>query len=645
LKSIVSFVNPNFQIGPKHLNAHYLPYASGLLWSYCLTSPYVKENYALGEFIWQRDSIDVAVQKLKNSDVIGFSHYIWNKNYCYTLARELKKTNPDCKIIFGGPETPITQSQLFQKHPYIDIVVKNEGEKCFRAILENNDYSTIPGLLLNDNTKTVDTGPNVRIDELDCIPSPYLTGVFDDLISKNKAITWNVILETTRGCPYSCTFCDWGSLTYSKIKKFNLDRIFSELEWFGKNGFDHVIFADANFGILERDFLIADKLIEVQKKYSNPKTYSVSWAKNQKREVVSIVKKLIEHGGNNIGLNLSLQTLDAQVLKNIKRDNLAINHVHEVFNLCEKNDIPLYTELILGLPGETLESWKQNFYKLFEAGNHTGISVYQCELLENAEMNLLQKKLYKIDQVVVYDYMEGSNNEDELKESITLVKSTSSLNNEQMLDAQVWSWFITTFHINGISNWISRFLNKHKQISYNTFYEKLFDDLSKSNWLDKERSNIRDYYKIWMKDGAINYRTPSGIHIHGWNLIHSTLINLQYDDQLDNLYEFLYKFVLDFGLDKTIADELIEFQKNYVIKYQDIKIYPKIVKNHYDFFGYLKDGTSLTNPAAYSFEYTENKELTFQQYCENLFFSRRKNFGKARIKAIKEIVDTNTNLM
>ena len=634
MKRIVSFVNPNFQIGPKHLNAHYLPYASGLLWSYCLTSPYVKENYALGEFIWQREPIDVAVQKLKNSDVIGFSHYIWNKNYCYTLARELKKSNPNCKIIFGGPETPITQSQLFQKHPYIDIVVKNEGEKCFRDILENNDCSTIPGLLLNDNTKILDTGPNVRIDELDCIPSPYLTGIFDDLIYKNKNITWNVILETTRGCPYSCTFCDWGSLTYSKIKKFNLDRIFSELEWFGKNGFDHVIFADANFGILERDFQIADKLIEVQKKYSNPKTYSVSWAKNQKREVVSIVKKLIEHGGNNIGLNLSLQTLDTQVLKNIKRDNLAINHVQEVFALCEKNNIPLYTELILGLPGETLESWKQNFYKLFEAGNHTGISVYQCELLENAEMNLLQKKLYKIDEVVVYDYMEGSNNEDELKESITLVKSTSSLSNEQMLDAQVWSWFITTFHVNGLTNWISRFLKKYKHISYETFYEKLYQHLEKFSWLDQERNKVSKHYTDWMNNGKIDYCVNNNINIHGWNLIHSTLINLQHSNQFDNLYSFLHKFILEFDLEESVAQDLIQFQKNYVINYNDILSYPKIVNTKYNFLGYIKEGTVLLDPSQYQFDYVENKELTFQQYCEHLFFSRRKNFGKSLIKKL-----------
>lgn len=634
MKHVVSFVNVNFQIGPRHLNAHYLPYASGLLWSYCLTSNIVHEKYELGEFIWKRNPIEIAVKKLKNSNVVGFSHYIWNKNYSYTLAKELKKSNPDCLIVFGGPETPITDPDIFQKYPFIDVIVKNEGEKSFRDILENDDITNIPGLLINNNGQIVDTGPNVRIDDLDCVPSPYLSGIFDQLIQNNQDITWNVILETTRGCPYSCTFCDWGSLTYSKIKKFDLDRIFQELEWFGKNGFDHVIFADANFGILERDFLIADKLLEVQKKYSNPKTYSVSWAKNQKREVVSIVKKLIEHSGNNIGLNLSLQTLDTQVLKNIKRDNLAINHVQEVFALCEKNNIPLYTELILGLPGETLDSWKQNFYKLFEVGNHTGISVYQCELLENAELNLLQKKLYKIQEVVVYDYMEGSNNEDQLKESINLVKATASLNADQMLQAQVWSWFITTFHVSGLTNWISRFLKKYKHVSYETFYEKLYQHLEKFSWLDQERTKVSEHYTDWMNNGKIDYCVNNNINIHGWNLIHSTLINLQHANQFDNLYSFLHKFILEFDLEESVAQDLIQFQQNYVINYNDISNYPKIVDTKYNFLDYIKEETVLLAPVRYQFDYVENKELTFQQYCEHLFFSRRKNFGKASIKKL-----------
>ena len=627
----VSFVNPNFQIGPRHLNAYYLPYASGILWSFCLTSDIVRSRYQLGEFVWRRDDIADVVNRLRASSVVGFSSYVWNRNYCYVLARELKRANPDCLIVFGGPEPPIQRPDIFDLYPFIDICVKYEGEHSFCRILEGQDPLTIPGLLVNQAGIAVDTGASERVNDLDAIPSPYLTGLFDSLLEQHPEVTWNVTFETTRGCPYACTFCDWGSLTYSKLKKFNLTRLYHELEWFGQRGFDHVIFTDANFGILERDSLIADKLIEVQQRYNNPKTYAISWAKNQKREVVNIVKKLIKGGGSNIGLNLSLQTLDENVLKIIKRDNLAMNQVEEVFQLCEQNDIPLYTEMILGLPGETLTSWKNNFYRLFEAGNHTGISVYQCELLENSEMNLLQKRLYNISEVTVYDYMEGSNNQDELRESINLISATASMNRNDMLDAQVWSWFITTFHIHGLTNWISRFLLKRHGIGYAEFYEKLYAYLDNDAWLSNQRSIIRKQYSAWMTNGSIDYRT-AGIDIHGWSLINSTLINLQHDRKIDQLFAFLYNYVLTLVDHSQEIEQLLQFQQLYLVDYEQLDQYPKTQHFDYDFLNYIKSGQELAAPRAYSFEYLERRDLTFQQYSENLVFSRRKNFGKTLIK-------------
>jgi radical SAM superfamily enzyme YgiQ (UPF0313 family) len=118
-------------------------------------------------------------------------------------------------------------------------------------------------------------------------------------------VEWNGTLETNRGCPFQCTFCDWGSLTYSKVKHFGLERVFDELEWMAQHRVGFISITDANFGMFpERDNLIADKIIEVQEQYGYPKTFSVAWAKNQKREVVDIVKKLLNAPGFNQGLTL-----------------------------------------------------------------------------------------------------------------------------------------------------------------------------------------------------------------------------------------------------------------------------------------------------------------------------------------------------
>jgi radical SAM superfamily enzyme YgiQ (UPF0313 family) len=635
-KTTVSFVNPNFQQGPKEFNAYYLPYSTGILWSYVQQFENIKNNFELGEFIWRRDPIEEVVELLKNSAIVGFSTYIWNKNYNNVLARELKKVNPDVLIVFGGPEPAIENPKFFELYPYIDLCVKQEGEITFRRILENfktKNFDTIPGLLINKQGNTIDTGTSERINELDTIPSPYLIGLFDNLMKKFPEIRWNATLETNRGCPYACTFCDWGSLTYNKVKKFELDRVFAELEWIGKNKCDFVSITDANFGIFpERDDLIADKLIAVQREYDNPKAYTISWAKNQKREIVEIVKKLIYEGGAKIGLNLSVQTMDENVLDIIKRKNLDTNKIEEVFELCEEHNIPLYTELILGLPGETLDSWKQNFYRLYKAGNHTGITIYQAQLLENAEMNLLQRRLYKLEGRTVYDYLVGTYNENELREGVEVVISTRDLPSEKMLDAQVFSWFMNTFHINGITNYISRFLRTHSNVDYEEFYDKLFVYIQQDDWLNNEITRIRDHYGNWSQHGKIDHTPIQGIEIHGWNLIHSTIINIQSQNKVQHIFNVIGNFVKDnFKLDEPVFEQLMEFQRNYIVDYHKVKEYPKTLSLDYDFLGSIIDKTDLAVPTTYEFDFPEDNTMSLQQFCEQIFFARRRNFGKSWI--------------
>ena len=634
----VSFVNPNFQQGPKEYNAYYLPYSPGIVWSYVNQFDSINQHYSLGDFIWRRDPIEEAVDLLKDSDVVGFSTYIWNRAYNHVLGRELKIQNPDIFIFCGGPEPPVTDPDFFEKFPYIDVVVIQEGEISARAILEElkndkPDFTHIPGLLVNVDGKTVNTGEPERIQVLDEIPSPYLTDVFKELMAKHPEVRWNVTLETNRGCPYACTFCDWGSLTYNKVKMFDLHRVYQELEWVGKNGCDFISLADANFGMFpKRDMLIAEKLIAVQKEYSNPKAYTIAWAKNQKQEVVDIVKKLIYEGGSKMGLNLSVQSMDDDVLEIIKRTNLEINKIEEVFKLCEEHNIPLYTELILGLPGETLTSWKNNFYKLYRSGNHTGITVYQAQLLENAEMNLTQKKMYKMEGRIVYDYLVGTYNEHEVKEGIEVITSTRDMPREQMIEAQVFSWFMNTFHINGMTNYISRVLEKSQGISYEDFYGKLYEYIQTDEWLIQEIARIKEHYFNWTENGKIDHKPIEGMEIHGWNLIHSTVITLQSQFKHTPVFDLIEKFTQEtYGhlLSHELFEDLMLFQRKFLINFEEKEEYPMNIQFEHDISGYLQNQCELTTPAEYEFDFPEDKDQSIQRFCEQIFFARRRNFGKA----------------
>lgn len=248
----IAWVQPNFQQGPKELNAHYLPYSAGVIWSYALTDPWIKENFECTDMVWRRDAVEPLAEKLAQNDVVAFSTYVWNHQYNYTLARLVKQLNPNCLIIFGGPEPAITDKDIFRKEPYMDLVICFEGEITFRKVIgafENKNWEDIPGLLVNRDGEAVSTGEAKRIEALEDIPSPYLSGVFDKIVAENPDVEWNGTLETNRGCPFACTFCDWGSLTYNKVKHFDVQRVYDELEWMAKHRCGFISITDANFGM------------------------------------------------------------------------------------------------------------------------------------------------------------------------------------------------------------------------------------------------------------------------------------------------------------------------------------------------------------------------------------------------------------
>jgi hypothetical protein len=631
VQKTISFVQVNFQQGPRELNAYYLPYTAGVVLAYALEH---NPEWELGELVWRRDPIEETAQRLKHSDVVGFSTYVWNHQYNYTLARRIKELNPNCLIITGGPEVAITDPDLFVKNPWMNAAVKMEGELVFSALLKahGNTLLSIPGLVVNSNGQAVDTGDSERIGDLNQLPSPYLTGLFDDLLRNYPDVTWNATLETNRGCPYQCTFCDWGSLTYNKVKLFDLDRVFKELEWIGKHcGF--VTITDANFGMfVERDNAIVSKLIEVQLRWNNLTNFSMTWAKNQKNEVVDIVRRLVNESPTaSQGLTVSVQSMDEGVLDIIKRRNLDQHKIEEIFSLCDRYNIPVHTEIILGLPGDTEASWKENFWRLFRAGNHTGISMLHAQLLENAEMNISQRKFYKLDAVNMYDYMSGSYSNGEVEESIEVVVGTRDIPRDKMLDLMTWNSFIQTFHINGLSTYIARYLAS-QGTDYKEFYDKLWSWLQQDAWWQKQFANTRNLYQEWITNGRVNV-SVANIEVPGWNLHNQTTLVLHAENRIDQTYIMMGKFMLE-QFDIDCASQLVAFQHATVVDHSSLAHLPKRESFDWDFWGFLVHGSKLKQPACYEFDTAEDKSMSPRMFLENFYFGRKRNFGKAQIAQV-----------
>jgi radical SAM superfamily enzyme YgiQ (UPF0313 family) len=147
------------------------------------------------------------------------------------LAREVKKINPDCLIIFGGPQIPEDTNGFFEKYPYIDIIVHGEGEYTLKNILqvylEDKNWLNVKGI----STKDFRTNPQERINDLSDIPSPYLTNLIWDLVDKDCGVDWDCSWETNRGCPYQCTFCSSPTMWTTRYIMRDTKELVDEIEW------------------------------------------------------------------------------------------------------------------------------------------------------------------------------------------------------------------------------------------------------------------------------------------------------------------------------------------------------------------------------------------------------------------------------
>jgi len=629
----IALVQASLNVGPESIDSYFLPYSIGCLWAYVQQTD-LQNTYNLKEIIVKRENINTVANRLCDVDIICFSLYVWNAQYSYALAKKLKQLNPKCITIWGGPELPITHKDVFEKHPYIDYIIKKEGEIVFADLLGDIDNAkNIKGLLINDNGKIIDTGDSIRINNLDILPSPYLTGVFDNLIQDNPQVEWNAVIETNRGCPYQCTFCDWGSLTYSKIKQIPLQRVFDEIEWFGSNKIYNLYFADANFGIfLKRDNSIADMLISTEGKYGYPKTHTMTWAKNQKTETLEIVKKL-----STKNLTVSAQSMSVDVLDNIKRRNLDQHRMVEIFEKCEQAGVRPETEMILGLPGETLQSWKQGIYHLLECGNHTGIQIYQCQLLENSELNLEQTLEYEIQSVDVYDNLQSKVEDSDIEEIIRVVKSTKDMPFDTMLEACMFNAFMQSYHVYGLTSFISRTLFKLHGISYENFYDNLYIHLCKDKWFANEMNQIKNDYSTWFTTGRTAMSPIGGLKRTYMTLGLSAIVRLINDKKLSHVKQLVSDFVSTYNLDKQFTKQLIDFQFDTVIDPDYLKIYPVHKTYDYDFNGFLVNNTDIETPTIYEFNYRYGQDMLLDDFCARIWFDRKRNFGKAEIKRVEDV--------
>lgn len=379
------------------VNAEFVPYALA-----CIKSYYHRYGRNQADIRLFKFPDDVGPAFFADSPaVVGFSNYMWNLDISYQLAEAIKAENPETLIVFGGPNYPLEnarQEEWLRDHPAVDICVVGEGEEPFRALLDfhlqhgqsidatKRAAGKLIGVqaLVDDalvkfdkkNRDGYDDAP--RITDLDGTPSPYLEGYLDAFLADTRLVP---LMESNRGCPFQCAFCVDGIGARAKVHKTSLGRREAELRYIADR-YDgkYLILADTNFGMYKDDVEFCQIIAQVKQEKDYPHHLQVSTGKNQQARVIECADLL----DGSLRFAASVQSLDEEVLSNAQRSNISFEQLMSVSQRVSGTEASTYSEVILGLPGDSLDKHLTTVGKLVDAGFNQ-IRLYTFMVLEGSE--------------------------------------------------------------------------------------------------------------------------------------------------------------------------------------------------------------------------------------------------------------------
>ena len=555
-------LQPNYLYGK---SAH-LPYAAGTVSAFAFKDANIQANYSLKKIQFLREPIDKCVQEAENPFIIGFSTYVWNFEYNKALAKKFKETYPRCIIIFGGHHVPPGED-LLREYEYIDILVHGEGEEPFTQILlsflDKGAIEDVPNISFRKNGKFINT-PLKEYTTCD-YPSPYLEGYFDSYFDEYPELKFELMFETTRGCAYNCSYCDWGSLG-KKIRRFPLERIYGEFEWACRHKIEFFGCADANFGILARDEEIIDKLIKMKEQTGYPKKFQTSYAKNNSDRIFSIGKKLNDNNMNK-GVTLAFQTISPYASKNVNRTNVSIQHYTTLMSLYNAANIPTYTELILGLPGETYESFAYGMNELIKAGQHHSIYVHNCEWLPCSAMGSKEYiKKFEVGTTLIplNEPHKEAPKDEEIPEYSQIVTQTYSMDRNMWVEANMLSYIVQCFHHMNLLQFFAIYLYSEHGVEYLDFYERLlrFTDNKPDTICGKVFADVRSRLHDVLEGTGSLLCYDKMFGDVGWPFEEYAFLKIVVN--IDAFYDEIKVFLETFQLPPEMLDDLLVYQRNII---------------------------------------------------------------------------------
>ncbi|MEE1139347.1 MAG: DUF4080 domain-containing protein [Acutalibacteraceae bacterium] len=328
------------------------------------------------------DTEDFARKIIKEKpDVLAFSCYIWNITKTLEICSIIKEKS-DCKIILGGPEVAYRSKDILEKYNYIDFVLSGEGEWTFPDFIDNmnSNLSFVSGLAYRENGEII-TVPEKEYN--DTPPSPYCDEFFESL---NGRITY---IETARGCPYRCAFCLSGRC--SSLRFFDLERVKKDIIRLSQSGTQTVKFVDRTFNAnAERANEI---LLFIKEHYGKEIPWGICFHFEISGDILkeSTLEILSSMPVGAVQLEVGMQSFNENTLKLINRKTNTEKLVENIRNLVSFNNMHIHIDLIAGLTGEDIESFKNSFNTGYYLKAHM-LQLGFLKLLHGADMRENKEK-------------------------------------------------------------------------------------------------------------------------------------------------------------------------------------------------------------------------------------------------------------
>ena len=625
----------------------YLPLVSGSLQAHAQTDSIITENFRFEPFKFYRENPNKIMEKVENPAISAFSVSMWNANLSFEIAKRTKEKYPNSLIVFGGPHVPFDtmllpqeSERFFSEHPYIDITVRSDGEQIFSDILKKSletktDFEDIEGISYRGSDgKVISTLDRDPEKDLDVFATPYKDGgPFDDLIRDNSNIDFQAIIETNRGCPFSCSFCFWGEAGKErlKIREFSLERIEEILDWIGRNKIDYMYDGAANFGMYKRDIDIAKIVVDTKERLGFPERYRVCYGKNKPDRVFEVAKILSESNMAK-GVTLSRQSSHAQTLKNIRRSNIKLTAYDDLQKKYAEEGISTYTEMILGLPGETKQSFLDGLEGVLEGSRIGQLYVYHCQVFPNTQLNdpiYQHKHGIRTKEFPLQEIHGIVRKEEGVEEIEEIVISTNSMPSKDWRESAVNAWVSQTMHSLKAGYHISNYLWVEHGIKYVDFYEHIAQNKMNSETSPMITKEINDLHNLARKiqEGHTRAQIVPEFGDVTWEPEEASYLRFVKDTS--TFYNELFKITKDFLVESR--REFNEDEMREVFKYQEVLIprFPNPGQIIFDF---------KYNVPEYMDSFFDNDRPKLSRTAQTLEIVEGKDFGNDNSRYARETV-------